>query len=81
MDYNDAILSLMRKGKEKIRAEIKHNRDAPWEIYKNPADILDDPAYRHLKTREEKTRVFREVQKEYDIRGFVSQDPQDPHQP
>lgn len=81
MDHQETILSLMRQGKEKINQQKKHNADAAWTLYQDPEDILNDPAYGHLATREEKQRAFREVQKAYDIRGFVSQDPDDPSQP
>ncbi len=80
-DRSERIKELIRRGKERIRSLSKRNAGKPWEIYTDPQDILDDPAYAHAASREEKRRLLREVQKEYDIRGFVSQDPSDPTQP
>ncbi len=80
MDYQEQIIALMRQGKEKIRARCAKNARAPSRLYTDPADILQDPAYAHAETDEEKRRFFREVQKEYDIRGFVSRKSDDqPH--
>ena len=73
MDYQETIIGLMRAAKEKIRARCAQNARAAWDIITDPEDILADPAYAHAATREEKRRLFREVQKEYDIRGFVAQ--------
>ncbi len=81
MDYQEKIFALMKRGKERIAREKKDNKDAASQIHRDPVDILDDPAYAHLKTKEEKQRAFREVQKAYDIRGFVSQDRKNPNQP
>lgn len=79
MDHQETIIGLMRAAKGKIRARCAKNARAAWDIVTDPADILADPAYAHAATREEKRRLFREVQKEYDIRGFVAQ--QKPGQP
>ncbi len=81
MDYQEEILALMRQGKARIRSAIRANRNAPSEVFTDPIDILADPAYAHAATRQERHRLFREVQKEYDIRGFVSQNPEDSVQP
>jgi phosphomannomutase len=81
MDHRQTIVRLMREAKAKIRSRIAQNRHAAWTLFTDPVDILDDPAYGHARDRQERRRLLREVQKEYDIRGFVSRDPRKPKQP